>query len=101
MLVEVLRASRVAVLYGAEGAGKTTLLKTGVLPLLGLRADDRRAQDETDVIASSSDRQSQIRATDRVSDVAIIFDRWESSPLIALRSQIGTALGSNALQMAE
>ena len=101
MLVEVLRLSRLTVLYGAEGAGKTTLLKTGVLPLLRLRADDRRAQDETGAIAPSPDRQSENRATDRGSDIAIIFDRWEGAPITALRSQIRDALRGNAPQMAE
>ena len=42
MLVELLRLSRLTVLYGAEGAGKTTLLKTNVLPLLRGRAPDNR-----------------------------------------------------------
>ena len=101
MLVEVLRLSRLTVLYGAEGAGKTTLLKTGVLPLLRLRADVRRSQDETGAIAPSPDRQSENRATDRGSDIAIIFDRWEGAPITALRSQIRDALRGNAPQMAE
>ena len=101
MLVEVLRLSRLTVLYGAEGAGKTTLLKTGVLPLLRVRADDRLAQDETGAIAPSPDRQSENRAMDRGPDVAIVFDRWESAPLAALRSQICDALRSNTPHLAE
>ena len=101
MLVEVLRLSRLTVLYGAEGAGKTTLLKTGVLPLLRLRADDRRVQDDTGAIAPSPDRQSENRAMDRGPDVAIVFDRWENAPLAALRSQIRDALRSNVPQLAE
>ena len=101
MLVEVLRLSRLTVLYGAEGAGKTTLLKTGVLPLLRGRADDRLAQDQTGAIAPSPDRQSEDRAMDRGPDVAIVFDRWETAPLAALRSQICDALRSNAPHLAE
>ena len=101
LLVEVLRLSRLTVLYGADGSGKTTLLKTGVLPLLRNHADDRSAQDETGASAPSPDRQSENRATDCGSDVAIIFDRWESAPLTALLSQIRDALRSNAPELAE
>ena len=101
VLVEVLRLSRLTVLYGAEGAGKTTLLKTGVLPLLQLRAEDSGGQDETGAISPSPDRQSENSAMDRGPDVAIVFDRWENAPLSALRSQIRDALRSNAPQLAE
>ena len=101
MLVEVLCLSRLTVLYGAAGAGKTTLLKTGVLPLLRLRAEDRRAPDETGWSAPSPDRLSENKATECGSDVAIIFDRWESEPLTALLSQIRDAVRSSAPQVAE
>jgi hypothetical protein len=41
VLVDLLRLSRVTLLYGAQGVGKTTLLRMGVLPLLRRRSEDR------------------------------------------------------------
>ena len=87
-LVELLRLSRLTVLYGAEGAGKTTLLKTNVLPLLRARAPDNRSpQDEKPrVVVPFPDR----RVGERSSgvEVAVIFDRWDSEPLPALMARI-------------
>src|SRR5215831_13434639 len=90
MLVELLRLSRLTVLYGAEGAGKTTLLKTKVLPLFpSLAPDDRRRQGEKPrVVVPFPDRRVGDRTATRGIDVPVIFDRWDSEPLPALLARI-------------
>ena len=99
-LVELLRLSRLTVLYGAEGAGKTTLLKTNVLPLLRARAPDNRPpQDEKPrVVVPFPDR----RVGERTAgvEVAVIFDRWDSEPLPALMARILHTLRSKSMRTA-
>jgi hypothetical protein len=93
MLVELLHLSRVTVLYGGEGVGKTTLLKTGVLPLLRARPQDRNPA--RNVKPPPSPAFSEHHAEDGTNDgavIAIVFDRWTSAPLVALQSQISDVL---------
>lgn len=102
VLVELLRLSRVTVLYGAEGVGKTTLLKTGVLPLLRPRADDRNfAQDEKPrVVVPFPDRHAGDGTVDRGAEIAIVFDQWSNTPLTALQAQILDTLPIESTRMA-
>lgn len=102
VLVALLRLSRLTVLYGAEGVGKTTLLKTGVLPLLRPRADDRNlAQDENPrVVVPFPDRHTGDGTVDRGAQVTIVFDRWGNAPLTALQAQILDALPIENTRMA-
>ena len=99
-LVELLRLSRLTVLYGAEGARKTTLLKTNVLPLLRGRAPDNRPPQDGKprVVVPFPDR----RVGERTAgvEVAVIFDRWDSEPLPALMARIVHTLRSKSMRTA-
>ncbi len=83
MLEELLRLSRVTVLYGAQGVGKTMLLKTGVLPLLRSRAEER---DKPRIVVPFPARHG--GKVERGGEIAIVFDRWSNTPLTDLQEQI-------------
>jgi Novel STAND NTPase 1 len=90
MLVDLLRLSRSTLLYGAQGAGKTTLLKTGVLPLLRRRAEDRNVtqSEKARVVVPFPDRRAKDAARGRSAEIAVIFDAWDDIPLAALHASI-------------
>jgi hypothetical protein len=90
VLAELLRLSRLTLLYGAQGVGKTTLLKTGVLPLLRRSAEARNiAQDEKPrVLAPFPERRLKDAATGRSAEITVVFDRWADIPLTALHASI-------------
>ncbi|HZN26214.1 MAG TPA: TAXI family TRAP transporter solute-binding subunit [Burkholderiales bacterium] len=96
LLADMLRISRLTVLYGADGAGKTTLLKTGVLPLLRRRAGDRRPARpaEPRVVVPFP----HCRRTDRkaLAEIAVFFDAWGDMPLARLVDEVAAALPSGA-----
>ncbi len=71
--VELLRESRLTLLYGEPGAGKTTLLERQVLPLLRLGFD-----------------------MDSGRETALIFNDWSEAPLSALSAAIGLQLQATA-----
>jgi hypothetical protein len=88
MLVELLRLSRVTLLYGAQGAGKTTLLKRGVLPLLRSSFEVRNlAQgDKPRIVMPFRGRHG--GTVERGGEITIVFDRWSNTPLTDLQEQI-------------
>src|SRR5262245_20849128 len=89
MLVDLLRLSRVTVLYGGEGVGKTTLLTTGVLPLLRASAQDRKLARNVKLPPSPAvPGQHAGDGANYGAEIAIVFDRWTSPPLEALHSRI-------------
>src|SRR5262245_6329454 len=90
MLVDLFRLSRLTLLYGAQGAGKTTLLKTGVLPLLRRRAEDRNVTqgEKSRVVVPFPDRRAKDAAKGRSAEIAVVFDRWNDVPLAALHASI-------------
>lgn len=90
VLVDLLRLSRLTLLYGAEGAGKTTLLNTGVLPLLRRRADDRNAarSEKPRVVIPFPDRRARHEAIAHGAEIAIVFDRWSDTPLATLQASL-------------
>jgi uncharacterized protein len=94
LLADMLRISRLTVLYGASGTGKTTLLATGVLPLLRRRAADRKPTQpaEPRVVIPFP----HCRRTDRTAraEVALFFDEWDGLPLARLSTWLLSALPS-------
>jgi hypothetical protein len=102
ILAQLLRLSRLTVLYGEAGAGKTALLKNGVLPRLRRRASDR------DFTAPGSpkelpfpDRRQIHAAPEQVPEVAIFFDEWNEAPLAALDARMRSALPAGRPRTAE
>ncbi len=69
LLADLVRLSRLTLLYGEAGSGKTSLLRYGVMPLL-----EGRQADGT------------------VSELPVLFDAWDGAPLSALRSRIYQAV---------
>jgi len=103
ILAQLLRLSRLTVLYGEAGAGKTALLKNGVLPQLRRRASDR---DFTAAPASAKelpfpDRRQIHPVAERAPEVAIFFDEWNEAPLAALEARMRGALRASRPRAAE
>ena len=102
LIAQLLRDSRLTVLYGDAGAGKTTLLKTGVLPLLRRRVGDRKLlkSGESRVVVPFPDRRGIGSPDQCAAEVAICFDRWTGAPLAALQAQLFSALPIGCARMA-
>ena len=94
ILAQLLRLSRLTVLYGEAGAGKTALLKNGVLPRLRRRASDRdfTVAPESPKELQFPDRRQIHTAAERAPEVAIFFDEWNEAPLAALEARMRGAL---------
>jgi hypothetical protein len=99
LLGEVLRTSRLALLFGETGSGKTTLLKSELMPLLRRRASDRLAAAparNAGVVVPFPDRRD--RAAARASrcerELIVYFDDWTDTPLAALHACIHRAAAS-------
>ena len=91
LLADMLRISRLTVLYGAEGAGKTALLTSGVLPLLRRRATDRKLPQSSEprvVIPFPKCR----RHGHMQGELAVLFDSWDDLPLPELTAELASAL---------
>jgi len=103
ILAQLLRLSRLTVLYGEAGAGKTALLKNGVLPRLRRRASDRdfTVAPESPKELPFPDRRQIHTAAERAPEVAIFFDEWNEAPLPALEARMRGALRANRPRTAE
>ena len=64
LLVDLIRLSRLTLLYGETGAARTDMLRSGVMPLLDAASKSGKAE------------------------VAVFFDAWDREPLSALRNTI-------------
>ena len=103
---DILRTSRLALLFGAAGSDKTALLKNGLMPLLHRRATDRitaPAARETGVVVPFPDRRrrSSARASKRRLELIVYFDNWTDTPLAALQACIHKAAGKRPATPAE
>ena len=93
LLVELLRSSRLALLYAESGADKTALLKFGLVPLLCRRAGDRlvpAAVRASGVVVPFPDRRSRTsaRTAKRRREIVVYFDCSSDSPLAGLRESL-------------
>jgi TRAP-type uncharacterized transport system substrate-binding protein len=91
LLADMLRISRLTVLYGAEGIGKTALLTSGVLPLLRRRVTDRKLPQpsESRVVVPFPHCRRNAR---KQGELAVLFDSWDSLPLPQLTAALAYAL---------
>jgi hypothetical protein len=103
ILAQLLRQSRLTVLYGEAGAGKTALLKNGVLPRLRRRASDRdfTVAPESPKVLPFPDRRQIHTAAERAPEAAIFFDEWNEAPLAALEARMRGALRASRARTAE
>ncbi len=103
MLVELLRSSRLALLYGQAGSDKTSLLKEGLMPLLHRRSSDQVAPARTSgVVVPFPDRRNRTsgRTSKRRRELVVYFDDWSDTPLLALHARIHLAAGSSTAERA-
>ena len=97
LLVELLRTSRVALLYGQAGTDKTGFLKSGLMPLLCRRAGDRLAQADLrsfGVVVPFPDRRGRLSvpSSKRRREIVVYCGHWTDDPMADLRASLGRAL---------
>ena len=100
LLVELLRSSRLSLLYAEPGTDKTALLRFGLIPLLCRRAGDRvvpAVVRASGVVVPFPDRRSRssARASKRRREIVVYFDGWSESPLAALREALYEAVAAD------
>ena len=91
MLGEILRSSRMALLFGELGSDKTALLKQDLMPLLRRHANDLiapvAARANRAVIPFPDPRSSApALATKGRREIVVYFDTWTETPLAALHA---------------
>ena len=96
LLAELLRTSRVALLFGNAATPTDALLRQHLMPLLHRRASDQiesLATRESRVVVPLLDRRSRqsARAAKRRRELVIYFNEWRGSPLDALHACIHAA----------
>jgi hypothetical protein len=105
LLVELLRSSRLSLLYAEAGADKTTLLRHGLTPLLSRRAGDGLvpgAVRASGVVVPFPDRRrSSVRSSKRRREIVIYFDDWTDTPLAALREALYGAVTADQADRAK
>jgi len=100
LLVELVRSSRLSLLYAEAGSDKTTLLKHGLIPLLCRRAGDRlgpAAVRASGVVVPFPDRRSRssVYSSKRRREIVVYFDAWTDTPLAALRETLCAAVAAD------
>lgn len=100
LLSDVLRTSRLALLFGEAGSDKTAFLKNGLMAVLRRRASDRStppAARESGVVVPFADRRRRLpaAASKRRLELVVYFDGWGDAPLAALQASIHQAAGRN------
>ncbi len=103
MLVQLLRSSRVSLLFGEVGSDKTALLNSALMPLLRRRASDQlvpAAARESGVVIPFSDRRGRpaARTSRRRRELVVYFDDWSGTPLAALHECIRLAAGASSVE---
>lgn len=94
LLVELLRSSRLALLFCETGTDPTSFLRSTLMPLLGRRDADRvapAAAPNTGVVAPFPDRRKRPAGpppTPPAREFVVHFDAWDGDPLPALVARI-------------
>jgi len=100
LLAELMRTSRLTVLYGETGPGRTALLTDGVVPLLRRRESDTvgKTPREARVVIPFPDRRSRQsgRHSARLAELVVFCDTWSGEPLSGLRKCILEATPTRA-----
>jgi hypothetical protein len=104
LLAELLRTSRLALLFGEEGSDKTALLKSGLMPLLRRRAGDNVgpvATRESGVVVPFPDRRrrASARAAKRRRELVVYFDDWAEAPLASLKARVHMAAATDPAEL--
>ena len=89
LLATMLRTTRLTWVFGEPGTDKSALLRSGVMPLLQRRRDDRGltgALAGTAARAPGGERRRQVSRPRR--ELAIYFDAWDDAPLQRLKRRI-------------
>ena len=97
LLAELLRSSRLSLLYAEPGADKTSVLRLALMPLLGRRNGDQSAPAAvraSGVVVPFLDRRgrSPSRAARRRRELVVYCSEWGESPVAALRASIERAV---------
>ena len=106
LLVELLRSSRLSLLYAQARSDKTAFLRQGLTPLLGRRAGDRLvpgAVRASGVVVPFPDRRSRssARSSKRRREIVVYFDDWTDTPVAALREALYGAVGADPADRAK
>lgn len=92
LLMQLLRSSRLSLLFGESGSDKTAFLHNDLLPLLQRRAGDRPAGSaaarESGVVVPFPDRRKRGKAARRRLEWVVTFDDWSGAPWAALQQRI-------------
>jgi len=100
LLVELLRSSRLSLLYAEPGADKTALLRFGLMPLLCRRAGDHlgpAAVRASGVVVPFPDRRSRssVRSSKRRREIVVYLGDWGGdTPLTVLRGALFAAIAT-------
>jgi hypothetical protein len=100
LLVELLRSSRLSLLYAEPGSDKTALLRFGLIPLLCRRVGDRlvpAAVRTSGVVVPFPDRRSRSspRSSKRRREIVVYLDCRGESPLAGLREALYEAVAAD------
>ncbi|TMH13618.1 MAG: hypothetical protein E6H65_02570 [Betaproteobacteria bacterium] len=103
LLAELLRTSRLALLFAEAGSDKTSLLKHDLMPLLRRRSGDRSGPAtarESGVVVPFPDRRGRpaTRAARRRTEIVIHFDAWSDAPLQALHACLHDAASTTTAE---
>jgi hypothetical protein len=100
LLVELLRTSRLSVLYAERGSDKTALLRSGLMPLLCRRAGDRSiptAARSSGVVVPFPDRRNRPspRSSRRRREIVVYCGEWTDRPSDAFRDSLYKAVAAD------
>ncbi len=105
LLAELLRTSRLTLLYGEAGVDKTAFLHSALTPLLRRRAGDRNAaaaaRDTGGVVPFADRRRRPAGSTSKHKrEFVVHFDDWSGPPLAALLACIHQTANTSAAERA-
>lgn len=97
LLAELLRSSRLALLYAEAGSDKSTLLTDGLIPLLSRRMGDHLAPAAvrlSGVVVPFPDRRGRpsLHSSKRRREIVVYCEDWTGAPLTALRESLYEAV---------